>query len=136
MENIDWNTIRAQFETNTLGPLRVVSALQKNLRSGSKVALITSRMGSIEDNTTGAYYGYRISKAGLNALGKSLAIDLNRRGIAVALLHPGYVATEMTQYSGDITPDIAAARLIMRIDALTLETSGNFWHSSGQSLPW
>ena len=65
-----------------------------------------------------------------------MAIDLKSRGIAVALLHPGYVATEMTHLSGDITPDIAATRLIERIDALTLETSGSFWHSNGQILPW
>ncbi|WP_020405353.1 SDR family oxidoreductase [Hahella ganghwensis] len=136
LENPDWNHMRQQFEINTLGPLRVTSALLPNLHSGAKVALITSRMGSVEDNTSGGYYGYRTSKAGLNAIGKSMAIDLRTKGVVVALLHPGYVATEMTGLSGDITPDVSAGRLIQRIDEMTLDNSGDFRHSNGDKLPW
>ncbi|ABC31717.1 short-chain alcohol dehydrogenase-like protein [Hahella chejuensis KCTC 2396] len=132
----NWDTMRAQFEINTLGPLRVTSALLENLHKGGKVGLITSRMGSVEDNSSGAYYGYRMSKAGLNAIGKSLALDLKSRGVAVALLHPGYVITDMTGHSGDITPDVAAKGLAARIDELTLENSGKFWHANGELLPW
>ncbi|HEY7885746.1 MAG TPA: SDR family oxidoreductase, partial [Cellvibrionaceae bacterium] len=81
-------------------------------------------------------YGYRMSKAALNAAGKSLASDLKPRGVAVAILHPGLVGTEMIGGHGDITPDQAAERLAVRIDELTLDNTGSFWHSNGQILPW
>lgn len=129
-------TIRAQFETNALGPLLVTEALSERLSEGGKVALITSRMGSIADNTSGGRYGYRMSKAALNAAGKSLSEDLKGRGVAVAVLHPGLVGTEMIGGHGDLTPEEAARRLVQRIDELTLETTGTFWHSNGNVLPW
>ena len=128
--------IRAQFETNTLAPLLLTEALLPNLGTGSKIAFITSRMGSIADNSSGAYYGYRMSKGALNVAGKSLSIDLRNRGIAVALLHPGFVRTAMTGGAGDIDPATAAAQLIERIDALSLASSGRFWHAKGEVLPW
>lgn len=134
--SLDPETIRAQFETNALAPLLVTEALVEHLSDNAKVALITSRMGSIEDNTSGGRYGYRMSKAALNAAGKSLSEDLKPRGVAVAILHPGLVGTEMIGGQGDLTPDQAAQRLADRIDELTLETSGTFWHSNGQVLPW
>jgi NAD(P)-dependent dehydrogenase (short-subunit alcohol dehydrogenase family) len=93
-------------------------------------------MGSIADNGSGGYYGYRMSKAALNAAGMSLARDLRGAGIAVAILHPGFVRTDMTEGSGTIDPDAAAKQLIDRIDALNLETTGTFWHANGQVLPW
>jgi len=133
---LDFDAIQAQFETNALAPLRVTEALQENLGSGSKIANITSRMGSVADNTSGGRYGYRMSKAALNIASVSLARDLAPKGIAVAILHPGLVATEMIGGFGDITPEQAAERLIARIDDLTLETSGTFWHSNGEVLPW
>ncbi|WP_111642335.1 SDR family oxidoreductase [Marinimicrobium alkaliphilum] len=128
--------IREQFETNSLAPLLVTEALQEQLVKGGKVALITSRMGSIADNTSGGRYGYRMSKAALNAAGMSLAQDLKPRGVAVAILHPGLVGTEMIGGHGDITPDQAAERLAERIEALNLDNTGTFWHSNGQVLPW
>ena len=134
--DIDFNDVQRQFEINAVGPIKVTTALHKTLRTGAKVALITSRMGSVADNTSGAYYGYRMSKAALNAAGKSLANDLKPQNIAVALLHPGFVQTEMVGYSGDISPNDAAEGLAKRIDELTLETSGGFWHSNGERLPW
>jgi NAD(P)-dependent dehydrogenase (short-subunit alcohol dehydrogenase family) len=131
-----YDEIREQFEVNALAPLRVVAALRRNLRRGGKVALITSRMGSMGDNGSGGYYGYRMSKAALNAAGMSLARDLASSGIAVAILHPGYVRTDMTEGSGNIEAADAAAQLVDRLDALTPETSGTFWHANGQVLPW
>ena len=92
-------------------------------------------MGSIEDNTSGGRYGYRISKAGVNALGKSLSVDLAPREIAVALLHPGMVATEMTGRQG-IEPARAAAGIIAIMDDLDLSKTGGFFHAEGYSLPW
>jgi NAD(P)-dependent dehydrogenase (short-subunit alcohol dehydrogenase family) len=128
--------VRAQFEVNAIGPLRTVSALRANLRRGSKVAVITSRMGSIADNSSGGSYGYRMSKAALNAAAVSLARDLAPAGVAVAILHPGYVRTDMTGGSGNAEPSESAKQLVDRLDALTLETSGTFWHASGEKLPW
>jgi NAD(P)-dependent dehydrogenase (short-subunit alcohol dehydrogenase family) len=133
---LDEAAIRRQFEVNALGPVRTVSALQGLLKQGSKIGLITSRMGSVSDNTSGGMYGYRMSKAALNMAGMSMARDLAARGIAVALLHPGYVATDMTGGRGNCTPDEAARGLIARLDALTLEQSGGFWHQNGERLPW
>ena len=125
-----------QFRVNAVGPLLVSQALLGNLRSGSRIGIVTSRMGSMEDNSSGGSYGYRMSKAAVNAAGRSLAMDLKARGIAVALLHPGYVRTEMVGGGGDVEPEQAAAGLIARLDELSLETTGRFWHANGQSLPW
>jgi len=133
---IDYEDVAHQFQVNAIGPLRVTEALLPRLKRGSKVAMITSRMGSMGDNGSGAYYGYRMSKAALNAAGVSLARDLKPRGIAVALLHPGFVQTRMVGFAGDITPRQAAERLATRIDELTPDNSGTFWHSSGEILPW
>ena len=128
--------INAQFQINSLGPLKVTAAFLDTLEEGAKVALITSRMGSIDDNDSGTRYGYRMSKAALNMAGKSLSIDLAPKGIAVALLHPGWIQTAMTGYSGNTTPDNAAASLIERIEELNLSNTGTFWHANGEILPW
>ncbi|SDW05428.1 SDR family oxidoreductase [Marinobacter mobilis] len=133
---IDFDSIRQQMEINAYAPLRVTEALLANLSTGSKVANITSRMGSIADNDSGGRYGYRASKAALNAFGKSLAVDLKPRGIAVIQLHPGYVKTRMVNFGGLITPDQAAEGLAQRIAELDLDHSGAFWHSNGDTLPW
>jgi NAD(P)-dependent dehydrogenase (short-subunit alcohol dehydrogenase family) len=136
LAGVDLEEVRAQFEVNALGPLRTVKALRQNLRRGGKVALVTSRMGSIGDNGSGGYYGYRMSKAALNAAGMSLARDLAPAGVSVAILHPGYVRTDMTARSGNVDPDDAAKQLVDRIDGLGADNTGTFWHANGQVLPW
>lgn len=134
--DIDYDSIRTQMEVNAYAPLRVTEALLPFIRDGGKIANITSRMGSMADNDSGGRYGYRASKAALNAFGRSLAMDLKPRGIAVAQLHPGYVKTRMVNFGGLITPEESALGLATRIEALTLENSGSFWHSNGEELPW
>lgn len=134
--SIDFKALLKQLEVNSLGPLRVTEALLNNLNDGAKIGLITSRMGSISDNGSGGYYGYRMSKAALNAAGMSIAVDLSPKGIAVAILHPGFVQTGMVNMSGDVSATAAAQGLIERMNALTLETSGTFWHANGEQLPW
>ncbi|CCG96996.1 Short chain dehydrogenase family protein [Marinobacter nauticus ATCC 49840] len=134
--SIDFDSIRTQMEINAYAPLRVAEALAPLMGQGSKIANITSRMGSIADNDSGGRYGYRASKAALNAFGKSLAVDLKPRGIAVAQLHPGYVKTRMVNFGGLITPEESARGLAERIANLTLENTGSFWHSNGEELPW
>jgi len=135
LERIDYDAMLEQYRVNTLGPLRVTRALLSNLNEGSKVAIVSSRVGSIEDNSSGNNYGYRVSKVAVNMVGMNLRHDLEPRGIAVALLHPGYVATDMTGGTG-IPPAKSAKGLIERIDELNLENSGGFWHAEGYRLPW
>jgi len=136
IDQAGFDSLRRQFEVNSLGPLRVAQGLLDNLADGSKVGIMTSRMGSMGDNDSGGYYGYRASKAAVNAIGRSLAIDLKPRGVSVFLIHPGYVATDMVGRSGDITPEVAAERMVGLLDKLGLEQSGSFHHSNGSELPW
>ncbi len=137
LEDLDFDSIREQFEVNTLGSLRVTQALLPLLKAGSKIVLMTSRMGSIADNTSGSSYGYRMSKVALSMAGKSLAHDLKPRGITVAILHPGLVQTRMTNFTtGGITPEESVKGLLARIEELTLENTGTFWHMNGEVLPW
>jgi NAD(P)-dependent dehydrogenase (short-subunit alcohol dehydrogenase family) len=135
LEDFDAERIRKQFEVNSIAPLRVTKALLGNLGAGSKVAIVTSLMGSISDNGSGGYYGYRMSKAAVNAGGVSLARDLAPRGVSVVLLHPGMVATEMTGGRG-ISPAESAAGLLTRIDELQHADSGSFLHQDGRRLDW
>lgn len=137
LEDLDLTSIREQFEVNAIAPLRLTHALLPNLKTGSKVALMTSRMGSIADNTSGGSYGYRMSKVALSMAGKSLAHDLKEHGVAVAILHPGLVQTRMTNFTpSGITPEESVQGLLARIDELTLENTGTFWHANGEVLPW
>lgn len=128
--------IRRQFEVNALAPLRLTALLAPQLLGGGKVVLITSRMGSLADNTSGGYYGYRMSKAAMNAVGRSLAHDLAPNGVQVVMLHPGFVRTPMTGGRGDVDPAAAARSLLARIDELTPASSGSFLHANGSPLPW
>ena len=132
--DLDFEEIRRNFEVNALGPVRVTHTLAGHLAKDAKIVLITSRMGSIEDNGSGAYYGYRMSKAALNMAGVNLAHDFRGKA-SVAILHPGLVATRMTGFAG-ISTEESATGLIARIDALRPEDSGGFWHANGERLPW
>ena len=143
--HIDYDNVRQQFEVNSLGPIRVTEALLGNLKPGSKVAIITSRSGSIGDNGSSGNYGYRMSKAAVNMAGVNLALDLKPKGIAVAILHPGMVSTGMgTNFtltgglvsSAAVEPEVSAARLVARIDEFTLDKTGAFLHAEGHALPW
>lgn len=141
LHDLNKDTIIEQFTVNALAPLCLSHALLTNLSSGSKVALITSRMGSVTDNTSGGRYGYRMSKAALNIAAVSLAHDLTEDNIAVGIYHPGYVQTEMVNSNGvlnngDISANEAAERLISLMDNLTMADSGVFKHSNGEILPW
>ncbi len=137
LSNLDPQSIAHQFEVNALSPLCCVQAMLSKLSKSAKIALISSRMGSIEDNSSGGSYGYRMSKVALCMAGKSLSVDLKPRGISVAILHPGLVSTRMTGFtSNGIEPKESVKGLIKRIDELTLENTGTFWHSNGEILPW
>lgn len=128
--------IRDQFEVNALAPLLLAERLVPNLHGGGRLALVSSRVGSIADNGSGHNYGYRMSKVALNIAGKSLSIDLKSKGIAVFLLHPGYVQTDMTGGRGDATAADAAGRLMTLLGRLGPADTGTFWHANGTPLPW
>ena len=137
LDDLNWDRIRRQFEVNTLGPLRMTRALLPHLKDAGKVVIVTSRSGSIGDNGSGGTYGYRMSKAAVNMGGVDLAIDLKPRGIPVLLLHPGMVRTDMGGHNAAaVEPADAAARMVARIDEMTMATTGKFLHCEGYELPW
>jgi len=135
LDDLDFDRMRLQYEVNALGPLRITAALLDNLERGSKVIILSSRVGSMEDNSSGGIYGYRMSKAAVNMAAVNLALDLRPRDIPVMILHPGMVATSMTGGRGIEAAD-SVRGLIERMDELTMETTGSFWHAEGYQLPW
>lgn len=136
LDDLNSQTIVEQFNVNALAPLQVVAALQNQLPEGAKIALITSRMGSIADNGSGGRYGYRMSKAALNAAGMSMAKDFASQHISVGIYHPGYVQTDMVAHNGDISAQEAARRLVGLIEQQDMSQTGLFKHSNGDTLPW
>ena len=136
LSQINVKTIEEQYRVNAIAPLVLTDLLKKNFQQGAKVGLITSRMGSIADNSSGGRYGYRMSKAALNAAGASLAHDLKSVSVAVAILHPGFVQTGMVDFRGDVTAKASAIGLIARMDELNMVNTGTFWHANGNVLPW
>ncbi|MBF6071707.1 1-hydroxy-2-glutathionyl-2-methyl-3-butene dehydrogenase [Nocardia farcinica] len=146
LDTVDYDDVRRQFEINTLGPLRTVRALRDLLAENAKVGIFTSRVGSLNDNTSGGDYAYRISKAAANMVARNLAVDLGKSGVAVQALHPGLVNTNLLDVMNPedkakaaavlVTPEQAAAGVIAVLDALTLETAGRFQHGNGDILPW
>ena len=145
-DQIDPEAIASEFEVNALGALRTVRACLPALSAGAKIALISSRAGSIGDNNSGGSYGYRMSKAALNMAAVSLACDLEPRGIAVVVLHPGVVATDLFLNAPDAqrmatgtaseTPESVAGPLLARINELSLQTTGRFLTRTGDEIPW
>lgn len=136
LDGLDVTNLRKQLEVNALGPLRLTKGLLPRLGKGAKIAFVSSRVGSIGDNSGGGLYGYRMSKVALNMAGVSLARDLAPRGILVALLHPGFIRTDMTGGTGNDDPPVAAKGLLAQVDALTPARSGKFFHANGEELPW
>ncbi len=137
IENLDLKSIRRQFEINALSPLSFTKELLSFIKKGSKIIFITSRMASIEDNTSGGSYGYRMSKVALSMAAKSLSIDLFKKEIYVAILHPGLVSTRMTGFTKNgISSEESVIGLLKLIDSLNNTNTGSFWHTNGNILPW
>jgi NAD(P)-dependent dehydrogenase (short-subunit alcohol dehydrogenase family) len=129
-----------EYRVNAIAPLALVEAFADKVAASEMkvVALQSSRMGSIADNGSGGGYGYRASKAALNAIGKSLSHDLADRGIVVLILHPGWVRTDMGGPNGQLTVQESVEGqldLIARAYG-NPAMSGRFFHVSGQDLPW
>eukprot|EP00605_Chrysophyceae_sp_TOSAG23-4_P000337 GSChrysophyteH1.ASY1.ANO1.384.1 assembled CDS len=137
LDNID--EIKKQFDTNAIAPLVVTAALRPNLTEGSRVAIIGSRMGSVSDNGSGSYYGYRMSKAAVNQATKSLSVDLAPAGIIVQVFHPGYVDTDMTartQSDQKISTHTSAEGLVRGLEAMSMASSGSFHSFNGDEIGW
>jgi NAD(P)-dependent dehydrogenase (short-subunit alcohol dehydrogenase family) len=136
LENMDFSSVLEQFRVNALGALQVTHSLLGNFSDGARIVNMTSRMGSLDDNTSGGYYGYRMSKAALNMATRSLAVDLKGRNIVVIAMHPGMVQTDMTRGFGMMTPAESVASMVEIIEKLTPAQSGQFLHYQGTTLPW
>jgi NAD(P)-dependent dehydrogenase (short-subunit alcohol dehydrogenase family) len=137
-EDLELDDVAETFEVNAMGPLRVSVALLPHVRRGSvkKLVHVTSGMGSITDNTSGGFYSYRMSKAALNMMSRSLARDLASEGIASYVINPGWVQTDMGG-SGAPTPVDESVRGILReIDRATLADSGEFLNWKGNRYAW
>ena len=138
--NFDYDALKRLYDVNALGPLRAVEAMSPLMGDGGKIGIITSRVGSLADNGMGGMFGYRMSKAAANMLGINLYHALKPQGIAVMLLHPGQVTTEMTKGLGElgdfITAEESAAGLTARLDDLAPSTPPEFRHTDGSLLPW
>ena len=136
LDDMNEQTMLTHWNVNAMGPIRVTTSFRELLRKGSKVIMMSSRMGSIEDNDSGSHYAYRMSKAALNMAAKSMAIDFKDAGILVGIIHPGWVQTDMTGHTGHYDVDIAATQIMDRIHDLNETTSGQFFHSNGDRLSW
>jgi NAD(P)-dependent dehydrogenase (short-subunit alcohol dehydrogenase family) len=132
----DWADV---FRLNVMGPMKMAEAFVEHVASSSqkKIVTLTSILGSIEKNRIGGLYAYRASKAAVNAMMRSMAIDLARsHGIAATAIHPGWVRTDMGGPRADIDAPTSIAGMRRVIAALTIETAGRYWMYDGSELPW
>ncbi len=135
---IAYDTWEEVMRINVMSPLKVCEAFRDHVSANEmkKIAVMSSKMGSMSDNDSGASYIYRSSKAALNAVMKSLSVDLKLRGISVAILHPGWVRTDMGGSGGLIGAPESVLGLRRAIENLTLENSGHFYNYDGSEIPW
>ncbi len=123
---------------NTIAPMKVMEAFVENVAASQRklIATMSSKMGSMADNGSGGSYIYRSSKAAVNAVMKSASIDLKPRGIKVAILHPGWVKTDMGGPDAEITSEECVNNLRKNLDNVTLDNSGTFFEIDGSVIPW
>jgi NAD(P)-dependent dehydrogenase (short-subunit alcohol dehydrogenase family) len=136
--NVDYASWAQVLDVNAMGPLRVLEAFIDHIaRSKRKlVVTITSGMGSIGDNTSGGSIAYRSSKAAVNMVMRSAAIDLAPRRISCVVVNPGWVKTDMGGPSATLTPQESVTALRRLIETLGLNNSGKFYHYDGSEYPW
>ena len=135
-EDINFDHVREQLFVNSTAPVKLTCTLLKNLHFGSKVAMMSSILGSITKNRGLAHYGYQMSKSALNMASKSLSHDLRSKGIAIGIFHPGRVNTRMTNFDGDYTPEESASKIISQIQKLDMSSTGKYVDLEGNELPW
>ncbi|MFT5452543.1 MAG: NAD(P)-dependent dehydrogenase (short-subunit alcohol dehydrogenase family), partial [Enterobacterales bacterium] len=135
---IDEDTWLETFKINTVAPLILSQLLLPNLLKGNHktIAMLSSKMGSIDDNTYGRAYMYRSSKSALNSVVKSMSIDLKDDGVRILALHPGWVRTDMGGADARIDAEESIAGLRQTMDRKDLSDSGRFFAYDGVELPW
>jgi NAD(P)-dependent dehydrogenase (short-subunit alcohol dehydrogenase family) len=138
LSKLDFQGMLRTFDTNALGALRVTSALLPALRRGStrRIACLSSRAGSLADNTSGRNYAYRLSKAALNMGVRNLAVELRPEGFTVICLHPGWARTDMGGPTAPQTPEESVSGLLQVVDRASPEDTGRFIDFRGQEVPW
>ena len=141
--NIEFGNFNAKewldvFNINTIAPLLITQKILKNLRLGKnkKLVFISSKVGSIEDNTGGGMYIYRTSKTALNQVIKSLSIDLKEENFIAVALHPGWVQTDMGGPNALIDTKTSVKGMAEVIDNLAPKNSGRFYNYDGSPIPW
>ena len=136
--NVDAENWLPVLRVNTIAPMLLTQRIIENLKQGEgkKLLYVTSKMGSIDDNNGGGSYVYRSSKAALNAVVKSIAVDLGGAGFDVAVLHPGWVRTDMGGPNGLIDTETSVVGMISVIDNLNSGNTGSFFNYDGTIIPW
>jgi len=136
--SVDVDSWLQTFQVNSIAPLKMVEAFSEQLLMGNRklVACMSSKMGSMADNGYGNSYIYRSSKAALNAVVKSLSIDLKEQGIISVALHPGWVKTEMGGPNAEITTRECVKHIFYNLSSLTVSDSGRFIDIDGSDIPW
>jgi NAD(P)-dependent dehydrogenase (short-subunit alcohol dehydrogenase family) len=136
--NVNYEAWAEAFHINSMAPMKMAEAFAGHVAASDqkKIVTVSSKMGSIDDNTSGGSYIYRSTKTAVNMVMKSLAIDLKPKGIASTILHPGWVRTDMGGPNGLIDAPESVAGLRRVIEALTLENSGRFVAYDGKEIPW
>jgi NAD(P)-dependent dehydrogenase (short-subunit alcohol dehydrogenase family) len=146
LKTVDLAKFQKTFAVNTFGPLLLTQALLPNILASQhpRIAVVSSRVGSMGDNSSGGAYSYRSSKAAVNALFKSMSIDLKDKNVPVIILHPGIVKTNLdprwkegkNDLQGAVQPEQAVSELWRVLMSKGLESTGRFYHRSGEELPW
>jgi NAD(P)-dependent dehydrogenase (short-subunit alcohol dehydrogenase family) len=136
--NVDYKAWEAGFRVNSMAPLKMAEAFVQHISRSQlkKIATLTSKMGSIDDNTSGESYSYRASKCAVNMVMKSLSIDLKPYGISVVTLHPGWVQTDMGGRNALISAHTSVTGLRNVIEKLSLSNTGEFIAYDGKQIAW
>lgn len=143
LDTVNLKTMEFAFSINAYGPMLLTQSLLPNVLAAPaprRVAVVSSRVGSMADNSSGGYYAYRASKAAVNCFFKNLAVELKEKDVIVTMLHPGFTNTNLDpdigKIKGVVEPDVAAAGLWGIVKGKNLDETGKFWHREGMELPW
>lgn len=126
------------FHINVISPMQMMETFVDNVANSEKkiIANMSSKMGSIADNSSGGSYAYRSTKTALNSVVKSVSLDLHERDITVLALHPGWVRTDMGGPNGELSVEESAAGLVENLSNASLEDTGSFWDIDGSTIEW
>lgn len=138
LADVNLDDFSRTLDVNIIGPVRVMRALLPNLQQGTskKVINVSSNLGSIANNTSGRFYGYRESKAALNMFTRTLAAELNEQGFICIALNPGWVKTDMGGANANLTVQESVSNIRSVVSQLTAEDNGTYWSYDGTRLPW